>query len=286
MSLMPGHPMTGPIEPPKAYSGDVCESHFNRREMIISVGLLTVAAAATASGPTHGTALAAPAATVLPVQVAPGLFVLPRDAWGSDLPPRRAIEPETVQFLLVHHTASSNTYPAGGARDVIRSAYAFHTSAAKGWADVCYEFFIDHDGVVYEGRAGALDGPVRADATGGSQGFAQLVCLVGDFTATDPTAAMTDSLVNVLAWLAGRYGIDTSAGALTTFVSRGSQKFKAGVEVTTPTIAGHRDMSYTECPGDHVYATVNGGLREQVHARRAAWHGAMFQAERLGPTAP
>ncbi len=264
----------------------VCDSHLNRRELIITAGLVAAAAAATMTGLSPGTGSAAPATIVFPVQVAPGLFVLPRDCWGADLPPRRAIDAETVQFLLVHHTASSNTYPSGGARDVIRSAYAFHTSAAKGWADVCYEFFIDHDGVVYEGRDGALAGPVRADATGGSQGFAQLVCLVGDFTDTDPTAAMTDSLVRVLAWLADRYAVDTAPGAMTTFVSRGSQRYRAGVEVTTPTIAGHRDMSYTECPGDRVYAGLTGGLREQVHAQRAAWRGALLQAERLGPTRP
>ena len=133
------------------------------------------------------------------------------------------------------------------------------------------------------GRAGALAGPVRADATGGSQGFAQLVCLIGDFTDTDPTPAMLDSLVKVLAWLANRYGIDTSPGASTSFVSRGSQRWPVGTSVTTHTIAGHRDMSYTECPGDHVYFLINSDLRERVQTQRAAWQGALFRAQRLGP---
>ena len=74
----------------------------------------------------------------------------------------------------------------------------------KGWTDVCYEFFVDRDGDVWEGRAGALAGPVVADATGGSQGFAQLVCLLGDFTDADPDGGVHwTSLVKVLAWLAG-----------------------------------------------------------------------------------
>ncbi len=270
----------------------MCDTHLNgapsRRELLVTTGLLAAAVATTAAI-THGArrADADPVpSTVFPVQVRPDLFILPRDAWGADLPPKAGIEPETVQFLLVHHTASANTYPSGGAREVLRAAYAFHTSAAKGWPDVCYEFFIDHDGVIYEGRAGALAGPVRADATGGSQGFTQLVCLVGDFTQTDPTGAMTDSLVKVLAWLADRYGIDTSPGATTTFVSRGSQRWRAGTTVTTSTIAGHRDMSYTTCPGDHVYAGLQSGLREAVNAQREAWSGATYRAERLGPSNP
>ena len=58
-----------------------------------------------------------------------------------------------------------------------------HTGASKGWPDVAYNFFIDRHGTVWEGRAASLEGPVMPDATGGSQGFAQLCCFVGDHTA-------------------------------------------------------------------------------------------------------
>ncbi len=233
----------------------------------------------------------AAAAPPPPVEVMPDLLIYPRDTWGADLPPRYAIQPETPQFLLVHHTDSPNDYGAGGAREVIRTAYAWHTSPAKGWADVCYEFFVDHDGGVWEGRAGSLDGPVMADATGGSQGFAQLVCLVGSFKTVDPTPAMVDSLVKVLSWLGIRYGIDTYPDATTSFISRGSQIYKAGVQVTTSTVAGHRDMSDTECPGDHVYWLLNSGLRDRVNLQRFAWMGAppengVYHAQRLGRVAP
>jgi hypothetical protein len=260
---------------------------LTRREAIISAGLMAAAATVVMTSGSPRSAVAAPP----PVEVMPGLFVNPRDAWGVDLPPKFAIKSETPQFLLVHHTASPNNYGTGGARQVIRSAYSWHTGPAKGWADVCYEFFIDHDGVVWEGRAGALAGPVMADATGGSQGFAQLVCLVGDFTVTEPTAAMVDSLVLVLAWLGTRYGIDTYPDATTSFISRGSQRYKAGVLVTTPTISGHRDMSFTTCPGDHVYRLIQTGLRDRVNAQRFSWMGAppengVFHAQRLGRVSP
>ena len=92
--------------------------------------------------------------------------------------------PEDVRFLLVHHTASSNTVP--DPRVVIRQTYAFQTGPEKRWPDVCYHFFIGPDGSVWEGRAGSLDGPVIADATGGNQGYAQLICLIGDFMTVPP----------------------------------------------------------------------------------------------------
>jgi hypothetical protein len=229
-----------------------------------------------------------PADAPLPVAVAPGLEVRLRDTWGADLPPRGRIAPEDARFLLVHHTASASNYAS--ARDVIRGTYSFHTGAAKGWPDVCYEFFIGRDGDVWEGRAGAVAGPVVADATGGSQGFAQLVCLLGDFTAAPPTPAALDALVSVLAWLSRRDGIDVAPGASTTFVSRGSDRWRSGTVVTTPTIAGHRDMTYTSCPGNTLYPLLP-ALREQVHARRTAWDDAaraqpspegLMPARRLG----
>jgi hypothetical protein len=253
----------------------VCDGHLTRRESLFGAALGGAAALAGAFGARPTTAVAA----VPAVEVMPGLSILPRDAWGADLPPKAASQRETVRFLLVHHTASSNNYSS--ARTVIRNTYAWQTSAAKGWPDVCYQFFIGRDGDVWEGRAGALSGPVIADATGGNQGYAQLACLLGDFTSVAPAAAAIDSLVKVLAWMADRYSIDTDAGATTSFVSRGSNRWPAGSNVTTSTIAGHRDMSATSCPGDHLYGLV-ADLHERVSAQRAEWSTVLKPAVRLG----
>jgi hypothetical protein len=204
-------------------------------------------------------------ASLASVEVAPGLRIHPRSEWGADLPPKPAIAPETVKFLLVHHTASSNNAP--DPRAVIRQTYAFHTGPDKRWPDVCYHFMIGPDGSVWETRAGSLAGPVVADATGGNQGYAQLVCMIGDFRFQPPTPAAQHSLMRTLLFLADRYGIDTDPSATTTFVSRGSNKFRAGVPITTSTISGHRDVTYTACPGDSGYVLL-GDWRRRVHATR------------------
>ena len=173
--------------------------------------------------------------------------------------------PEDVQFLLVHHTASTNVVP--DPRAVIRQTYAWQTSPDKGWPDVCYHFFVGPDGSVWEGRAGSLDGPVVADATGGNQGFAQLVCLIGNFIDQPPTLAAQDSLARLLLFLADRYRIDTDPNATVTFTSRGSNKYRAGAEITTSTISGHRDTSATACPGDQAYLLLP-AWRARVNATR------------------
>jgi N-acetylmuramoyl-L-alanine amidase len=206
--------------------------------------------------------------TVADVAVAPGLVIRPRAAWAGDgYLPKGPLTSEDVKFLLVHHTATGNTYTADGVIDIIHGVYNSQTTE-KGWPDTCYNFLIDRFGTVWEGRTGSIAGPVTADATGGSQGFAQLVCLIGDFTSVLPSAEQVASLRLTLAWLADRDKIDTAPLARVTFVSRGSNKWPAGVTIITPTIVGHREMTATACPGDAFYPVVRDSIPAEVHALR------------------
>jgi N-acetylmuramoyl-L-alanine amidase len=200
-----------------------------------------------------------------PVSVAEGLLIHRRDAWArTDMPPLGPMVAEDVKFLIVHHTATGNTYRADDATDMVRGVYRAQTTE-KGWPDTCYNFLIDRFGGVWEGRAGSLDAAVTVDATGGSQGFAQLVCLIGDFTSVMPSAEMLASLQKTLAWMAGRFSVSTDPAARVTFTSRGSNRWPVGTEITTGTIVGHREMSATACPGDEFYPFVREALPGQVH---------------------
>lgn len=205
-----------------------------------------------------GSALAVPAQ---------GLTINPRSSWTSE-PPTGPLSAEDVEFLLVHHSASHNGHSASDVPAILRSWYAFHTGPEKGWPDIAYNFIIDSAGGVWEGRQGSLESAVAGSATGGNQGYSQLVCLIGDTNVTPATPAAHASLVQVLAWLADRFGVSTAPGAEVTFVSRGSNKWPEGTSVTTATIAGHRDMSQTTCPGDSLYGYVTGSLRADVDAVR------------------
>jgi len=200
----------------------------------------------------------------LPTQA---LAINPRSSWTSE-PPKGPLSPEDVRFLLVHHSASHNGHSVSDVPSILRSWYAYHTGPEKGWPDIAYNFVIDSAGGVWEGRQGSLESAVAGSATGGNQGFSQLVCVIGDTNLTPATPAAHASLVQVLAWLADRHGVSTSPGAEVTFVSRGSNKWPEGTSVTTPTIAGHRDMSQTTCPGDSLYGYVTGSLRADVESAR------------------
>lgn len=192
----------------------------------------------------------------------------PRSAWGADLPAKGALEPEDVRFLLVHHTQDPGSdYQAADVPGVIRQIFDFHTSSEKGWNDVAYNFFIDKFGTIWEARTGSLDAAragakgVRGDATGGNQGYSQLCCFIGDFTASAPPQPALDSMTAMLAWLANQYRVAVTPGSTVTFESLGSNKHPAGTQISTPTISAHRFMSETDCPGDGSMPFVNGALQ-------------------------
>ncbi|MFV0452087.1 MAG: N-acetylmuramoyl-L-alanine amidase [Propioniciclava sp.] len=199
--------------------------------------------------------------------------IRPRSTWAQGRRPVGRLTAETdVRFLLIHHTATTNDYSADAATAQLRSVFDFHTSAHRGWPDVAYNFLVDRYGTIWEGRQGSIAGPVAGDASGGSQGFAQLCCFLGDFSQEKPSAAATAAMTNLIAWLSVRDGIDP--GAEVTFTSRGSSRWPEGEKVTTTAVAGHRDMSLTECPGDAAYpliaSTLTPNARRLVAARTAS----------------
>lgn len=225
-------------------------AHLTRRQFIGAATGLAVA--------TNGLALSAR-----------GFDINPRSSWAVDRPPKGPLEGEDVRFLIVHHSASWNGHTGADAPRILRSFYDYHTSPEKGWNDIAYNFLIDAGGGIWEGRAGSLDGAVAGDATGGNQGFSQLVCIIGDYNVARPTQASLSALVSVLAWLADRHEVSTALDARVSFTSRGSNRHRSGAAVTTPTITGHRAMSQTSCPGANLNSYVAGGLSADVEAIRA-----------------
>ena len=203
------------------------------------------------------------------VSIGAGHLIRPREVWGADLPPTGPMmseAPGDVRFLLAHHSASPNEYPAEQSIRYVRSFYHYHTSAAKGWPDIAYNFLVDRHGQIFEGRQGSIESPMRGDATGGSQGFALLTCFIGNHQDVAPTEPAQSAMVALLAWLANTYKIDPRPGSTVEFVSRGSNLHPEGKLVVTPTITGHRTMSRTTCPGDQAFALVEDSFPAAVTA--------------------
>jgi hypothetical protein len=162
----------------------------------------------------------------------------------------------TVTHLVVHHTAGANSVPDWEAE--VRSIWYLHTFT-NGWGDIGYNFLIDPNGVIYEGRAGGA-GAIGAHFSCRNTNTAG-VALLGTFTSGLPTQAALDALEHLLAELAERNHIDPKAFA-----------WHVPSEMNVPTIIGHRDgntspltCTRTECPGDALYAMLP-AIRNDVAA--------------------
>lgn len=182
------------------------------------------------------------------------LTIHPRADWAAQQcdPAGPLRKEEAPQFVLFHHSEIRAPRQPEEVVRQLRSFFRYHTTT-KGWSDLAYNFLIDPFGGVWEGRSGSLAGPVRGDATGGSQGHAELCCFMGSFNSTPPTDKALNAAALLLAWLAERDGIDLHAGRTIRFTSRGSNRWPKGATVTTWPVAGHREMSQTSCPGDALY---------------------------------
>ncbi len=190
----------------------------------------------------------APSAGVHPVSTARGVCPLPsyqgRSDWCSLAECPYGSNPvyTTVTHLIVHHSAGSNTASDWAA--VVRSIWHYHVDV-HGWADIGYNWLIDPNGVLYEGRPDNVKGAHFSGHNSGTMG----VCVLGNFQDADPkvspSAAAIETLEHLLCWKAEKEGIDPLA-----------TKYHASSGLNLKTISGHRDGGPTSCPGDSLYVLL------------------------------
>ncbi|MBI4909801.1 MAG: N-acetylmuramoyl-L-alanine amidase [Acidobacteria bacterium] len=185
--------------------------------------------------------------------------VVTREEWGctpQTCPSPSAPSYTTVTHLVVHHSAGGNTsqdWPG-----VVRSIWVLHVRG-NGWNDIGYNYLIDPNGVLYEGRAGG-DGVLGAHFSG-VNGGTMGVCMLGTFSALAPQTASMETLRDLLVAQALRWKLDP-----------GGRAVHAASGLTLNVISGHRDAglsaratSTTECPGNGVY-TLLPALRREARA--------------------
>ncbi len=189
-----------------------------------------------------------------------------RSCWdpGNDCPADATPSFTTPTHMIVHHSAGQTTssdFPA-----VVRSYWDLHV-VTNGWDDIGYNWLIDGNGVLYEGRGDGVLGAHFSCMSGGTMG----VCVIGNYEINTPSSAAMAKLYNLLAWEACDKNITIPGSS---FHSQSSQ--------TLNHISGHLDSnnspdpdgcpSGTVCPGDNIYNQI-AGIRSAVAAEIAACGG-------------
>ena len=195
--------------------------------------------------------------------------LLSRADWGADETLRFGTdgaelwpsEYHPVQTLTVHHTDDGSTDPDPAA--VVRAIY--RTDAAE-YGDMGYNYLIDKNGLVYEGRWSGTDGTPAHDASGRMVTGAHVqgynsgnigIALLGTLTTTPPSSAARTALVQLLADLADRHTLAPLGKVV--YVNPVS-----GVSRPAPVIGGHRHWADTDCPG--TLYTAMPSIRDEVAA--------------------
>lgn len=178
--------------------------------------------------------------------VCPHPEYIPRAVWGQSYnltdqiyrPPAAYTD---VSHLIIHHSATSNqsnNWPA-----VVASIFNYHANTNQ-WQDIGYNWLIDPEGNLYQGRGGGED--VRGAHMCGYNNNTMGVCLLGTFTNADPDSRALRTLDALLAYKSCQKNLDP-LGSDSIVSHTGFMKH----------VSGHRDgcaPNYTECPGNKLHA--------------------------------
>ncbi|MBI3195276.1 MAG: N-acetylmuramoyl-L-alanine amidase [Ignavibacteriae bacterium] len=158
-----------------------------------------------------------------------------------------------VTHLIVHHTAGSNSSSDWAA--VVRSIWVYHANE-RGWGDIGYNWLIDPNGTLYQGRAWLNDSiedvrgghfcGVSPDPNGINNNEQTMgVSLLGTFTSNAPTDTAFKTLRDVLVWKTLERNLEPK-----------DTSYHAPTGLTIPNISGHRVGCATACPGDSLYSRL------------------------------
>ncbi len=167
--------------------------------------------------------------------------LLCRDAWGAR-PARPGGRRHSITRMTLHHEAvvlGQNL----SAPSHLRQDQRYHQDQL-GWIDIAYHAGVDRNGNIYELRSTEIAGDTATDYD--TTGHFLVLC-EGDFDQEVVSEAQLQGAALAFAWAAQTFGIETD------------------------TLAGHRDLAKTSCPGANLYAHLSSGdLKRRIDDLLAA----------------
>ncbi len=180
-----------------------------------------------------------------------------RDCWCNTCPADATPTPTTPTHIIVHHSGGNNTSSDYAA--VVASYWDYHVNT-RGWDDIGYNWLIDPNGVIYEGRGDGVRGAHFSCMNSNTTG----ICVVGNYEDVEPSAAALTSLQSLIAWESCDKGFLPN-----------TQSLHVNSELNLYHVSGHRDgnsspsasscASGTVCPGENLYIKLE-NIRENAAA--------------------
>jgi hypothetical protein len=184
-------------------------------------------------------------------QAVNGITIVPRAGWSAneklrfDKDNKEIWPPEyrAIKKVIVHHTVTRD--PETDPRATLRAIYQYH-AVSRGWGDIGYNFLIDQQGTIYEGRFGGdrVVGGHALQYNWGSIGIA----ILGNYSDHTIPDAVRSSLIALIHAKAN----DLDPIGKGFFIDRDN----------VMNISGHRGVLNTSCPGDGFYPHLDNIRRE------------------------
>lgn len=183
-----------------------------------------------------------------------GLKYVTRKQWGAKSPQCEIEHVDRNKAVVIHHTEGANGYSQSEVPGILRGIQAYHQQS-RGWCDIGYNMLIDRFGKLYEGRAGGLNrATVGAHAVAVNYGTFG-VSVMGSYSKPAPPAVI-DSLSRVIRWQSKKWGWKVNSTTRLTSSGGPGAKKPSGATFKVPRVIGHRDVGYTDCPGNGLYRQI------------------------------
>ncbi len=185
------------------------------------------------------------------------------DDQGKEVWPKRCLQ---VTKAVLHDTVTPNN-PSNPAA-VVRSIYYYH-AVTRGWGDIGYNYLIDEQGRIYEGRHGGKNvvGGHGLCYNFGSVGIAALgwhgPAYGGTPEGVPPSEAMVASFKKLTAWLFDMHGVDPLGRGI--FMKKNIEPL-----ADLPNIIAHHDLSRSSVPCNNTHVDPGSYLYNRIPEIRQA----------------
>lgn len=205
------------------------------------------------------------------IEVAPALR---EEKWPSEY--------DDIKKIIIHHTATTvrdmnndGAIDHADYREAVRAIYHYHAKS-RGWGDVGYQYIIDSDGMIWEGRFGgngAVGGHAFREKSCKKFGAAGIgfnrgsigISILGTYEEADITPQAKDALTSLIARKSWEFNFDPA----------GKGFF---IDQEYPNVIGHRDVDCTNCPGQRLHAYLD-AIRAQAQEKYHYYSSAQPRVE-------
>ncbi|GLV39464.1 Peptidoglycan recognition protein SB1 [Carabus blaptoides fortunei] len=152
-----------------------------------------------------------------------------RTSWGARNAKKVTRMARAAQYVVIHHTAGNQCANENACATRLKNIQSDHMSGNKNYDDIGYNFLIDHNGNIYEGRGWGVSGAHAPGYNSKSVG----ISIIGNYQTSQVSDKAAQAAKDVIAC-----GVSN------------------GKIISNYKILGHRQTKATACPGDNLYQLI------------------------------